>query len=55
MPTIVPDRGEDPKRKIIDLINKRRPYYAKADYTMDTGKLTINQVVEMVAEIVTNK
>jgi shikimate kinase len=46
---------EDPKRKIIDLINKRRPYYAKADHFMDTGRLTIDQVIEKIAEIATNK
>jgi shikimate kinase len=46
---------EDPKRKIIDLINKRRPYYARADYFMDTGKLTIAQVIEKIAEIVKSK
>lgn len=46
---------EDPKRKIIDLMNKRRPYYAKADHFMDTGKLTINQVIENIASIVEGK
>ncbi len=42
---------EDPKRKIRDLIAKRAPYYAKADYTIDTGELTARQVIEKIAEI----
>jgi shikimate kinase len=43
---------EDPKRKIRDLLAKRAPFYAKADYTLDTGKLTARQVVEKIVEIV---
>ncbi len=43
---------DDPKRKIRDLLAERAPFYAKADYTIDTGKFTINQVVERVVEIV---
>ncbi|MBI5144134.1 MAG: shikimate kinase [Candidatus Omnitrophica bacterium] len=43
---------EDPKLKIRDLLAKRAPFYAKANHTIDTGKLTINQVVERVIEIV---
>lgn len=42
---------EDPKRKIRDLLAKRSPYYAKADYTIDTGKLTARQVIDKIAEI----
>jgi len=42
---------EDPKMKIRALIAKRAPYYAKADYTIDTGKLTARQVVEKIVEI----
>lgn len=42
---------DDPKRKIRDLIHKRAPFYAKADYLLDTGKLTARQVVERIAEI----
>ena len=43
---------DDPKRKIRDLLAERAPFYAKADHTIDTGKFTINQVVERVVEIV---
>ncbi len=42
---------EDPKRKIRDLLAKRAPYYAKADYTIDTGVMTARQVIEKIAEI----
>jgi len=42
---------EDPKRKIRDLLAKRAPFYAKADYCIDTGKLTPRQVVEKAIEI----
>ena len=42
---------EDPKRKIRDLLAKRAPLYAKADHTIDTGNLTIAQVLEKVVGI----
>jgi shikimate kinase len=42
---------EDPKRKIRDLLAKRSPYYAKADYAIDTGELTVRQVIEKIVEI----
>jgi len=42
---------EDPKRKIRELLARRAPFYAKADHTIDTGKLTIRQVMERIVEI----
>ncbi|MFH1190029.1 MAG: shikimate kinase [Candidatus Omnitrophota bacterium] len=45
----------DPKRKIRDLLAKRAPYYAKADHTIDTGELTVRQVVDRIAEIAGSK
>jgi shikimate kinase len=45
---------EDPKRKIRELMAKRAPLYAKADHVIDTGKLTVNQAVEKVIEIIDN-
>ncbi len=42
----------DPKRKIRDLMAKRLPFYAKADYMIDTGKLTAEQVVRKIAGLV---
>ncbi|MCX5680327.1 MAG: shikimate kinase [Candidatus Omnitrophica bacterium] len=43
---------EDPKRKIRDLLAKRGDFYAKADHSIDTGKLTARQVVEEIIRIV---
>ena len=43
---------EDPKLKIRTLLAKRAPLYAKADHCIDTGKLTVRQVVEKITEIV---
>lgn len=43
---------EDPKLKIRTLLAKRAPLYAKADHCLDTGKLTVRQVVEKITEIV---
>ena len=43
---------EDPKQKILSLMAKREPFYAKADYCVDTGKLTVKQAVEKIAGIV---
>jgi shikimate kinase len=46
---------EDPKRKIRDLLAKRAPYYAKADYTIDTGELMVKQVIDKIVEIAESK
>lgn len=45
---------EDPKQKIRSLVARRAPFYAKADYCLDTGKLTVKQVVDRIVEIVTS-
>jgi len=42
---------EDPKQKIRSLLAKRAPFYAKADHCVDTGKLTVKQVVDKIIEI----
>lgn len=42
---------EDPKRRVMDLLAKRSPLYAKADQTIDTGKMTIDQAVERIVGI----
>jgi len=42
---------EDPKRKIRDLLARRAPFYAKADHCIDTGKLTIRQVVDKIVAL----
>lgn len=43
---------EDPKRKIRDLMAKRAPFYAKADHTIDTSELTIDQAIDRIVGIV---
>ncbi|MCX5667772.1 MAG: shikimate kinase [Candidatus Omnitrophica bacterium] len=43
---------EDPKQKIRNLMAKRALSYAKADYCVDTGKLTVKQTVEKIAGII---
>lgn len=43
---------EDPKQKVRSLMAKRAPLYAKAGHCIDTGKLTVRQVVEKIIEIV---
>ncbi|MCX5686706.1 MAG: shikimate kinase [Candidatus Omnitrophica bacterium] len=42
---------EDPKQRIRTLLAKRAPFYAKADHIIDTGKLTVKQVVEEIVKI----
>jgi len=46
---------EDPKHKIRELIAKRAPYYLKADHCIDTGKLTVRQVISEISKIVEDK
>jgi shikimate kinase len=43
---------EDPKQKIRNLMAKRAPFYAKADHSVDPGKLTVKQSVEKIVGIV---
>lgn len=43
---------EDPKRKVLELLKKRAPFYARADHAIDTGKLTVRQAVEEIIKIV---
>ena len=42
---------EDPKQTIRSLLMKRAPFYAKADYSIDTGSESVKQVVEKIAGI----
>ena len=42
----------DPKVKIEELLNLRAPFYAKADYMIDTSNLSIEEVVSKILEIV---
>jgi shikimate kinase len=43
---------EEPKKKIEELLFQRAPYYAKADFTIDTSGLSVEQVVKEIEEIV---
>ncbi len=36
---------DDPESKIKELLKKRKPYYSKADYTVDTSRLSAQEVV----------
>ncbi|MCG2711122.1 MAG: shikimate kinase [Candidatus Omnitrophica bacterium] len=38
----------DPELKIYELLKKRKPYYAKADYTVDTSGLSTHEVVSVI-------
>lgn len=40
----------DPLAKIKELLEARKPYYAKADFTVDTSDLTIQHVAEKILE-----
>jgi len=44
---------DDPKQKIRSLMAKRAFFYAKADHCIDTGRLTVKQVVDRIIEIYT--
>lgn len=41
---------EDPKKKIEELLKERRKFYAKADYTIDTTDLTLEDVTDRIIE-----
>ncbi len=43
----------DPKKKIEELLKVRFPYYKKSDHCINTDKLTIEQVVEIIINLVT--
>ena len=40
----------DPKEKIAELMAKRAQYYARADYRVDTTDLSVNEVVDKIAQ-----
>jgi shikimate kinase len=43
-------RVEDPLSRIRELMEQRAPYYAEHDYCVDTSELSVEQVVERVAD-----
>jgi shikimate kinase len=42
---------DDPISRIHDILKEREPFYAKADYRIDTSELTVDQVVEKIQNI----
>ena len=42
---------EDPFKKITELILKRQPYYAKADFFIDTSRLSVDQVTASIIDL----
>lgn len=45
----------DPMKKIRELLDARAPYYAKADFLIDTSDLTIDEVVGEILKIIKTK
>jgi shikimate kinase len=46
---------KDPKKQIDLLLKMRSPFYAQADKTIDTGKITVKEVVEKIIKAVAKK
>ena len=46
---------DDPKAKILELLRIRGPFYAKADYQVDTTDLTVLEVVDRIVGILSEK
>lgn len=44
--------GEDQLAKIKELLIKRKEYYNRADYTIDTSNLSLNEVVDAIVAVV---
>ena len=46
---------ENPEKRIKELLDFRAPFYAQADYTIDTSDITVSEVVDKVLEYVRAK
>jgi len=46
---------KDPSRRIETLLKFRAPFYAQADYIIDTSRLKIQEVLEKILKIINNK
>ncbi len=44
----------DPQAKIKELLLKREPFYANADYTIDTSEKSVSEVVDAITQLVKN-
>lgn len=42
----------DPKKRIEELLQKRKASYSKADFSIDTDRLTVDQVVEKIIYLI---
>jgi shikimate kinase len=42
---------DDPIKRINEMLKEREPFYAKADYRIDTSDLTLEQIVDRIANI----
>lgn len=42
----------NPKEKIAELLERRKPYYLKADFTIDTSDLSVKEVVEKILTLI---
>ena len=42
----------DPKKKIEELLAKREPYYNKADFSIDTDNLSVEEAVEKIKKLI---
>jgi len=45
-------RGDNPKKKIAELLKARAPFYAQADKTIDTSKLSVEEVADKVLKLI---
>jgi len=45
-------KGGDRRRRIEELLKQRETSYAKADYTVDTDKLSVDEVVEKIIDAI---
>ena len=45
-------RVNDPKAKIKELLFEREPFYAKADYTIDTSTKTVDEVAKEIIHLI---
>jgi shikimate kinase len=43
---------DDPKAKVEELLKTRAPFYAKADFSVDTSNLSIEQVAEEIKRLI---
>ena len=46
---------KDPKKRIKELFNYRRPFYEVSDYSIDTSNLSIREVVDKIIKVIKNK